>query len=324
MRLRRSSFLKPSLADSFDAEDEEGGGGPGGAAEGLGEEPGLELARGARRLVKRQAKLGLGMDNAQLRLFPFGLDADKLWEVLSAMDLATKVLVVKRVSQADAVLGMRLKVKASPVLRLAAKAARVPIYAIKTESTGTLVRALRTLLGTEPTAGGMFVRTSSLADPPPAASPSAPPGTAEPGSAGGGGTLTVAVEAAAAEVQPPARHGNGRDNGSMSHAVTVTNEGSSSSSSSSRGEGVPRSPPLPSAALRQALEEVQVACEELAGVLGQPVDLLPRSPPIIQEQQAVVQRYSLQSQVLIGINAEQRLRVLPRSKDGTLVSPSLS
>lgn len=43
-------------------------------------------------------------------------------------------------------------------MRQAAKDAGVPIYAVKTSSPSNLLRALRTLLGIDPSAGGTFAR----------------------------------------------------------------------------------------------------------------------------------------------------------------------
>ncbi|KAI8470498.1 MAG: hypothetical protein J3K34DRAFT_385264 [Monoraphidium minutum] len=67
-----------------------------------------------------------------------------------------KVYLSQRPEGADAVLTLRARVKANTALRTAAKAAGVPVYAIKSTSTSNLIKAFRTLLGVEPTAGGFF------------------------------------------------------------------------------------------------------------------------------------------------------------------------
>ena len=64
-----------------------------------------------------------------------------------------QVRIVSEVSEADAVLGLRVAIKADAALRASAKAHRVPIYAIKLANTAGLVRAFRTLLAIDPSAG---------------------------------------------------------------------------------------------------------------------------------------------------------------------------
>ena len=56
----------------------------------------------------------------------------------------------------DAVLALRGKVKAGSWLRTAAKGRAVPIFSVKTSSPEHLTRAVQTILGLQPSPGGMF------------------------------------------------------------------------------------------------------------------------------------------------------------------------
>ncbi|KAF5830043.1 single-stranded nucleic acid-binding R3H domain-containing protein [Dunaliella salina] len=95
------------------------------------------------------------------RLFPYQLDSKLLWDVMASMDALEKVMIVRRVSEADAVLGLRSSVKADAALRKVAKECQIPIYAIKGGNVPSLTRAFRTLLGVDPSAGGSFVQRSA-------------------------------------------------------------------------------------------------------------------------------------------------------------------
>lgn len=67
-----------------------------------------------------------------------------------------QVYLASRPSEADAVLAVRSRLKTNTDLRAAARQAGVPIYAVKSSSSSNLVRAFRTLLGLEPSAGSVF------------------------------------------------------------------------------------------------------------------------------------------------------------------------
>jgi hypothetical protein len=66
-----------------------------------------------------------------------------------------QVYMAPRPAEADAVLAVRSKLRANTNLRQAARQAGVPVYAIKSASSSNLVRAFKTLLGQEPSAGGV-------------------------------------------------------------------------------------------------------------------------------------------------------------------------
>jgi len=76
-----------------------------------------------------------------------------------------RLCLAPRLDAADVVLALRARAKESPRLRDAARDAGVPVYAVKTGSTAALQRALRALLGLDPSAGGItFARRKSLSE----------------------------------------------------------------------------------------------------------------------------------------------------------------
>jgi hypothetical protein len=94
------------------------------------------------------------------------LDEERLWEVMAAMELQDKVYLAPRPAEADAVLAVRSRLRANAGLRAAARAAGVPVYAVKSSSAANLVRAFRTLLGLEPSPSGVFGSRGSMDDEP--------------------------------------------------------------------------------------------------------------------------------------------------------------
>ena len=65
---------------------------------------------------------------------------------------------------ADVVLAMRSQMRTGSWARDAAKAAGVPVYAVKNGSSSHLLRALEILLGLQPSAGSLFDSGSSSDD----------------------------------------------------------------------------------------------------------------------------------------------------------------
>ena len=62
------------------------------------------------------------------------------------------------------VLALRSQMKSGAWARTAAKAAGVPVYAVRNGGASHLLRALETLLGLQPSAGGLFDSGSSSDD----------------------------------------------------------------------------------------------------------------------------------------------------------------
>lgn len=95
-----------------------------------------------------------------LRLFVYGVDGGSIWSVGSALRLEGKLQLCDRLEEADAVLALRSKLKSSAWVKEAARLAGVPVFAIKSGGVGDVTRALRTLLGIDPSPGGLFVGES--------------------------------------------------------------------------------------------------------------------------------------------------------------------
>jgi hypothetical protein len=223
-----------------------------------------------------------------LRLHCWELEAERLWEVMAAMALHDKVYLSPRPEDADAVLALRSKLKGNAGLRGAAREAGVPIYAIKSSSSANLVRAFRTLLGQDPVAGGDYLTAASAAR---------------------------AAAGAAAGTRGEAASGQGSSSG----ADSAGEEGSEDEQQQWSGEAsAAAASPTGRIATGlhgggeagEALEEAQLALESLVLPLGQPVELLPRSEGVRQQQAALAGRYGCSVEA-VGGGEDTRLRLLP-------------
>ncbi|MEW5319085.1 MAG: hypothetical protein WDW38_010256 [Sanguina aurantia] len=269
------------------------------------------------KLVSRQAVAGLSSDSPQvlLRIFPFEIDVEKLWEVMASMGLTDRVFIASKMTDADAVLSLRTKLKTNTLLRNAASSAGVPVYAMKNSNGVNLVKALRTLIGADSSAGGTFARDDDGAPIPHA--------------------LRMPNISSSDDLQWPDNDPSGFSSGSGSSSSSSTSGkgfGNPPSSSSSDEEpsgggkhssfrrtavmsqqgGAPQARALPSgpSAESQGLEEVRVAVEQIVMPLQQPVELMPRSEAVIQAQIKMVARYGRGYEVM-GSGLELRLRILP-------------
>ncbi|PNH02646.1 hypothetical protein TSOC_011361 [Tetrabaena socialis] len=152
--------------------------------------------------------------------------------------------------------------------------ASVPIYAVKTSGAANLVKAFRTLLGIDPSAGDAFAPPSSVDgdDAPPAApaSASSPAGSEDEGDSANGGGGGVGA-----------------------------------------GPGVAKGYSYKAWAEEEAVEEAQVAVTEIVIPLHQPVELMPRARSVLEAQIRLLERYGLPYEI-IGAGADARLRILPR------------
>ncbi|KAF8054898.1 ycf45 [Scenedesmus sp. PABB004] len=269
-------------------------------------------------LTRRGRAVRLGAESpegALLRLHVAELDEERLWEVMSAMGLHDKVThrarvacrgggvtartaharrvwrarrsrsaaraqvyLAPRPAEADAVLAVRSRLKANASLRAASRAAGVPVYAIKSSSSANLVRAFRTLLGLEPSAGGLFGSRGSMDD-----------------------DEWVPRSPSAAGASPGA---SADDEGSEGEGDEPL--GSSPASPRPRAGGVARA----LAEEEEGLEEARLAAESIVLPLQQPVELLPRSELVRKAQAEMAGRYGLAAEV-VGAGADARLRLLP-------------
>lgn len=72
---------------------------------------------------------------------------------LSSHTRGPQVFIASKMTDADAVLSLRTKLKTNTLLRNAASSAGVPVYAMKNSNGVNLVKALRTLIGADSSAG---------------------------------------------------------------------------------------------------------------------------------------------------------------------------
>ncbi|KAL0055246.1 hypothetical protein WJX82_009399 [Trebouxia sp. C0006] len=173
------------------------------------------------------------------------LTTSSLWERIQLQD---------SLQGCDAVLALRGKIKAGGWLRTAAKGFAVPIFSVKTSSPDHLTRAVQTILGLEPSPGGLFGASRA--------------GSVEPASSSNSG-----LQAEAAGEEP-----------------------------------MFQSPPL---RFQDAMDEALIAVEQVVIPRHQPIELLPRTPELLDMQVAVVNKFDLPYEV-IGTDRKSRLRIMPR------------
>jgi hypothetical protein len=96
-----------------------------------------------------------------LRIYLFGLEEDQVGSIAGAIGLGSAVAVTRKLADADAVLGLRARLKGSAWVKESARAAGVPIFSVRSAELASLVKALRTVTGLDPSAGGTFAPDSS-------------------------------------------------------------------------------------------------------------------------------------------------------------------
>jgi len=97
-----------------------------------------------------------------VKIFPFKLSVDALRRVMKTMSVDDQVCIVDLLEDATVVIAPKVQVKSSTWLRHAARARGMPIYAVRTDSSSQIVRALQAILGLSGASDGM--RSSSSID----------------------------------------------------------------------------------------------------------------------------------------------------------------
>jgi stage III sporulation protein SpoIIIAA len=235
-----------------------------------------------------------------MKVYCFGVDGNQVTSTAALMtvDNAPKpsnpssssssssslVVVVEKVQEADCILATRGKIKSSTWIKEAAKIAKIPLFTIQTDSEPNIVRAVRTLMGLDPSPGGVFRSTKGGSN----------KNNSEVGDKG------RKKSAKKSDDDSSGRSSSGSESSSSSPA-------SSSASWSSSNGGVLSSSP----AAIDALEEARLAIDNVVITLGEAVELLPRDPAILEIQMELVEKYNLQVQVVGTLSSGVRLRVLP-------------
>jgi hypothetical protein len=249
-------------------------------------------------------------EGAALRLFAAELDEERLAEVMGAMGLHDKVFMAPRPAEADAVLAVRSRLRSNPSLRAAARDAGVPVYAIKSSSSSNLVRAFRTLLGLEPTAGG---------PPPASAARSSSHDDALRGAAAGSVDVEGTGASSGDESGDDADEQPEADAAAAAAATAATGGAASSAQQLHDAQQAQQSAQQPAqrggpvrAMLQEeeGLEEARLAALQIVMPLQQPVELLPRPAFVRQAQAAQCERYGLAWEE-VGTGAEARVRICP-------------
>jgi len=96
-----------------------------------------------------------------VRVFPFKISRDALERVMDELDLNEKVCLVDLLEDASVVIAPKSQVKTSTWLRSAARARGMPIYAVRTDNSAQLVRALQAMLGITGASDGISPSKSS-------------------------------------------------------------------------------------------------------------------------------------------------------------------
>ncbi|DBB09376.1 TPA: hypothetical protein ACH3X3_007951 [Trebouxia sp. C0006] len=189
-----------------------------------------------------------------MQVYLHGIDEAVLQAALTTSSLWERIQLQDSLQGCDAVLALRGKIKAGGWLRTAAKGFAVPIFSVKTSSPDHLTRAVQTILGLEPSPGGLFGASRA--------------GSVEPASSSNSG-----LQAEAAGEEP-----------------------------------MFQSPPL---RFQDAMDEALIAVEQVVIPRHQPIELLPRTPELLDMQVAVVNKFDLPYEV-IGTDRKSRLRIMPR------------
>lgn len=91
-----------------------------------------------------------------MQVYVHGIEEEVLETVLKRSNLWHRIQLRDSLRGCDAAIGLRGKIKSGGWLRNAAKNFDVPIFSVKTSSPEHLTKAAQTILGLEPSSGGLF------------------------------------------------------------------------------------------------------------------------------------------------------------------------
>ncbi|KAI3423869.1 hypothetical protein D9Q98_009703 [Chlorella vulgaris] len=248
----------PLVLRAAAAGSSQAGGSPRSASSSSGSIDSISGGRSSGSGSGKSSSSGGGSSSSVLHVFPFGIDGASIRSILESLGLTGSLVVADRIQDADTVLALRSKIKTSSWIKEASKAAGIPMYSVKTAADANLVRAVRTLLGIDPSpSGAMF---TGNAEAPAAADPRAPTSNSR----------TLRAETSLAMV---------------------------AAARSGRGAGT-TSPSNSAADAQDALEEARLAAEQIVIPRCQPVELLPRELGIISSQVQLVEGLGLPYEVV--------------------------
>ena len=221
------------------------------------------------------------------------IDREEWAQVVDALGYTGQVGITQVLTRADAALAVRARIKGGGWLKKAAQAAGVPVYAIKNANATSLVRAVRTLVGEEPSpAGGSFYDKR-----PSTAQAEAEAETEARAESGKSFRTERNVEIATATATTTDQDGIGRPaDGDEGGEKTSWEEGEEEEGKWEKVYvriyqqviGKPRGFVRPPRDVLEALGEVREAVEEVVVPLGQPMELMPRETRVLEMQTELV------------------------------------
>eukprot|EP00873_Tetraselmis_striata_P003036 jgi/Tetstr1/423300/TSEL_013999.t1 len=122
-----------------------------------------------------EGDVGREVSEDAIRLYCLGIEGGELVKGAVALGLGPEVSIAEDLEEADAVVTTRAKVKANGWIKTAAAVAGVPVFSLKAASEMAITRALRQILGVDPSPGGALrggaaAAAAAAADPAAAAS----------------------------------------------------------------------------------------------------------------------------------------------------------
>eukprot|EP00898_Chlorokybus_atmophyticus_P006755 jgi/Chlat1/7080/Chrsp57S06770 len=97
-----------------------------------------------------------GVAPPALQLFTYSISEEALEQVVDALGMGDAICLTDDINSADAVLALRSRLRQNTWVRETARERSLPIYAIKANTMAQMVRAVRTILGIDPSAGSAF------------------------------------------------------------------------------------------------------------------------------------------------------------------------
>jgi stage III sporulation protein SpoIIIAA len=133
------------------------------------DDDGMDTIKGHKLKSNNKNAIAHPASAAALRVYLYGVDSDSVLSVAEALKLRSSIDIASQIQDADAILATRGKMKASTWIKAAAQQAGVPLFTVRTAAVEHVVKGVRTLLGVDPTPGGMFSPGSgegpAMADP---------------------------------------------------------------------------------------------------------------------------------------------------------------
>lgn len=281
------------------------------------------------------------------RVFLHDVSKEDVRRVIRGMSIRGLVRIVRSLEDADAVLAPRSSLKNSVSLKSQARALNIPIYSLRTDSQISLIKAIRTLLGFDPSPSSSISSVDEGA-----ASATSAASAASDGSDSDGESAVAALPARPQQTGPPPTPGAPtrsritsdaelreamempdasaarragprvsqpppRATSYLEDAVRVTQvaaaEGEDGPARGGRAGPADERSRIAPRTIEESLKEARFALEEVVMRRNQPIDLSPRPSELLTLQIELVTSYRLGYQVVGSGDGKQmqRLRIFP-------------